>query len=126
MVDASIASSTAQFALHALSSTSTTFLSGKEISSYLKSLETSETKLQELDLAESASAPSGPVAPKNAAAKEKEDGKIEGAIQIAVGVKKEVDFANWYTNVRLLLSDLCNNRRYFVLGLDQSRHARLL
>ena len=31
----------------------------------------------------------------------KEDAKIEGAVQIAIGVKKEVDFATWYTNVRL-------------------------
>ena len=35
------------------------------------------------------------------AKKEKEDAKIEGAAQIAIGVKKEVDFATWYTNVRI-------------------------
>ena len=34
-----------------------------------------------------------------APAKEKEEAKIEGAVQIAIGVKKEVDFAAWYTNV---------------------------
>jgi prolyl-tRNA synthetase len=46
-------------------------------------------------------------AAKTGAAKEKEDAKIEGAIQIAIGVKKEVDFASWYTNVRLLDPFLC-------------------
>ena len=35
------------------------------------------------------------------ATKEKEDAKIEGAVQIAIGVKKEVDFPSWYTNVCL-------------------------
>ena len=34
---------------------------------------------------------------------EKEEAKIEGAIQIAIGVKKEVDFAGWYTNVCIML-----------------------
>ncbi|KAG5219842.1 prolyl-tRNA synthetase [Salix suchowensis] len=35
----------------------------------------------------------------------KEDAKIEGAVQIAIGVKKEVDFAAWYTNV-LIKADM--------------------
>jgi prolyl-tRNA synthetase len=38
---------------------------------------------------------------------EKEDAKIEGAVQIAIGVKKEVDFAAWYTNV-----SICARFRY--------------
>jgi len=38
--------------------------------------------------------------PKKAAAKvEKEEARIDGAKQIAIGIKKEVDFAGWYTNV---------------------------
>ncbi|KAF8920030.1 hypothetical protein CPB85DRAFT_1429496 [Mucidula mucida] len=104
VVDSSIASSSSQFALHALSSSSTAFLTGKEILSYLKSLETSESKLQELDLAETSSTAPAPAASKPAA-KDKDDAKIEGAIQIAVGVKKEVDFPTWYTNV-LLKADM--------------------
>ncbi|KAF9050963.1 prolyl-tRNA synthetase [Hymenopellis radicata] len=104
VVDASIASSSSQFALHALSSSSTAFLTGKEILSYLKSLETSESKLQEFDLADTSSAAPAPAASKPAA-KDKEDAKIEGAIQIAVGVKKEVDFPTWYTNV-LIKADM--------------------
>jgi len=37
--------------------------------------------------------------------KEKEDAKIEGAVQIAIGVKKEVDFSAWYTNVSIRSSN---------------------
>ncbi len=37
--------------------------------------------------------------------KEKDDGKIDGAVQIAIGVKKEVDFPTWYTNV-LIKADM--------------------
>lgn len=37
--------------------------------------------------------------------KAKDDAKIEGAVQIAIGVKKEVDFPTWYTNV-LIKADM--------------------
>ncbi|KAJ7444087.1 hypothetical protein B0H11DRAFT_2291350 [Mycena galericulata] len=51
VVDSSIASSSAiLFAVHALSSSSTVFLSGKDIVAYLRHLETDSVKLQELDL----------------------------------------------------------------------------
>jgi prolyl-tRNA synthetase len=93
VVDASIASSDI-FAVHALSSDSTVFLSGSDLVKYLKSLETEEVKVQEMDFA----APAETAAPSKAQ-KEKEDAKIEGAVQIAIGVKKEVDFPTWYTNV---------------------------
>lgn len=102
VIDPSIADSTSTFALHASSSSSTIFVSGKDIVSHLKSLESEETKLQELAAA-GAAAPAAP-APK-AAPKEKEDAKIDGAVQIAIGVKKEVDFASWYTNV-LIKADM--------------------
>ncbi|KAF5357275.1 hypothetical protein D9758_005971 [Tetrapyrgos nigripes] len=99
VVDASIASSDV-FAVHALSSDSTVFLSGSDIIKYLKSLETEEVKVNEMDFAaqEPAAAPSK-------AQKEKEDAKIDGAVQIAIGVKKEVDFPTWYTNV-LIKADM--------------------
>ncbi|KAK0496311.1 hypothetical protein EDD18DRAFT_1165873 [Armillaria luteobubalina] len=103
VVDSSIASSSSQFALHAHSSSSTVFLTGKDVLAYLQSLESADTKLQELNLSDAAPAAVAP-APKPAA-KGKEDAKIEGAIQIAVGVKKEVDFSAWYTNV-LLKADM--------------------
>jgi prolyl-tRNA synthetase len=96
-------------AVHANSSSSTVFLSGSEILRYLKSLETDSTKLHELDFSNLAAAATTAANPPGAAAhsskpptKEKEDAKIEGAAQIAIGVKKEVDFASWYTNVRSL------------------------
>ncbi len=106
VVDASIDSDTI-YALHASSSSSTIFLKGGDVLAYLRNLETSETKLQIVDFAELA-APSatGATAPAPAVpAKEKEDAKIEGAVQIAIGVKKEVDFASWYTNVRFFIDE---------------------
>ena len=100
VVDSSIASSSSIFAIHAASSSSTIFLSGQDIVSYLRHQETDAVKIQELDFQELATPSAAAPAPSKAAAKEKEDAKIEGAIQIAIGVKKEVDFATWYTNVR--------------------------
>lgn len=105
VLDTSIATSPSTFAVHALASDSTIFLSGPEIVQYLKSLETPDTKIIEVDFealkAESGgAAPNAPGATKtNVQKQEKEDAKIEGAVQIAIGVKKEVDFASWYTNV---------------------------
>jgi prolyl-tRNA synthetase len=94
------------YALHASSSSSTVFLKGKDVVAYLRSPETTETKLNVLDFSELASSSPpvpAPVSGGGAAStkeKEKEDAKMEGAVQIAVGVKKEVDFDSWYTNVR--------------------------
>ncbi|KAF9239288.1 hypothetical protein BU15DRAFT_88076 [Melanogaster broomeanus] len=101
VIDSSIASSSATFALHASSSTSTVFLSGKDIVAYLNNLETEEVKVQEVDF--TALKTEAPAA--KPAAKEKEEAKIEGAVQIAIGVKKEVDFSAWYQSV-LLKADM--------------------
>lgn len=98
VVDSSIASSSSLFAVHALSSSSTLFLSGKDIVTYLRHLETESVKIQELDFTNLAG--SAPVAVPSSKPVPKDDGKIEGAVQIAIGVKKEVDFPGWYTNVR--------------------------
>ena len=95
VIDASIASSSATFAIHACSSSSTLFLSGKDIVAYLKSLETEEVKVEEVDFV--ALKTDGPV-PKPVV-KEKEDAKIDGAVQIAIGVRKEADFSAWYQSV---------------------------
>lgn len=96
--------------MHALSPDHTVFLSGSQISSYLRSLETEETKTREIDFVTLKSEPSAP-APAAGASKTaqrdktiKEEGKIDGSVQIAIGVKKEVDFPNWYTNVRVFSS----------------------
>jgi prolyl-tRNA synthetase len=104
VIDSSIASSSTPFAIHASSSSSTLFLSGADIVAYLKSLETEEVKVQEIDFATlKTEAPAA-----KPAVKEKEEAKIEGAVQIAIGVKKEVDFSAWYQSV----SDLFKERNH--------------
>ncbi|KAG6909908.1 hypothetical protein DXG01_014428 [Tephrocybe rancida] len=105
IVDSSIASSSALFALHAHSSSTTLFLTGADIVAYLQKLQTADVKYQELDFSTLASSAGPAVQTSKAPVKEKEDAKIEGAIQIAIGVKKEVDFSTWYTNV-LLKADM--------------------
>jgi prolyl-tRNA synthetase len=106
VVDISIVSSTSIFAVRALSSSSTIFLSGKDISTYLTSLQSGDVKVQEIDFEALKADGGAPAAAQSSKqAKEKESAKIEGAVQIAVGVKKEVDFATWYTNVSEY--DLC-------------------
>ncbi|KAJ3929580.1 MAG: hypothetical protein NXY57DRAFT_899839 [Lentinula lateritia] len=104
VVDASIATTTAPLALHALTSSATVFLSSSDLLKYLRHLETEDTKLQELDL-QNLEIPAPAATPSKAPTKEKEDAKIEGAVKIAIGVKKEVDFSTWYTNV-LLKADM--------------------
>ncbi|KAH8110327.1 prolyl-tRNA synthetase [Phellopilus nigrolimitatus] len=111
VLDASLASSSSTFAVHALSSDSTVFLSGSDIAAYLRSLETTDIKIHEIDfeaLKAEAAAPPTSSGPTKAAVQEKaqkDTAKIEGAVQIAVGVKKEVDFPAWYTNV-LIKADM--------------------
>ena len=86
------------FAVRALTTDATLFLTGKELVSYLKGLETKEAPVQVVDF--EALKTETPVVTANAPTKKaQEDAKIEGAVQIAIGVKKEVDFATWYTNV---------------------------
>jgi prolyl-tRNA synthetase len=105
VLDTSLKASSSLFAVHAFASDTTLFLKGSEIAAYLSGLETTEAKVQEVDFTElknEASAPSA--APVAAAAKptpkNKEDGKIEGAIQIGILYQKEADFAGWYTDAR--------------------------
>jgi prolyl-tRNA synthetase len=98
VIDTSIASSSSIFAVHALSSSETVFLSGADIVSYLTSLQSGDVKVQEIDF-ETLKTEGGAPTQSSKQTKEKESAKIEGAAQIAVGVKKEVDFAAWYTNV---------------------------
>ncbi|KAF9041340.1 hypothetical protein BJ165DRAFT_1530073 [Panaeolus papilionaceus] len=108
VLDTSITTSSSLFAVHANSSSETIFIKGTDIESYLKKLETEERKVQDLDFSTLATAapiaqaasPSGPAAPSQA-----QSAAIEGAIPIAIGVKKEVDFASWYTNV-LIKADM--------------------
>ncbi|TDL24630.1 prolyl-tRNA synthetase [Rickenella mellea] len=122
VLDKSLTSSSSTFALHANRSDATLFLTGPEITSYLQSLQTSDVKIHEIDFealkaeggaagatgATGGGATAGSAKAAAAAAqdkKEKEEAKIEGAVQIAIGVKKEVDFPNWYTSV-LIKADM--------------------
>jgi prolyl-tRNA synthetase len=104
VLDSALATSSSLFAVHAQSSSETLFLKGTDIAAYLRHLEKEDLKLHEVDFAtlaaEGGAAPPAkdkPVAKDKD--KEREDAKIEGAVQIAIGVKKEVDFPQWYTNV---------------------------
>ncbi|KAI0305317.1 hypothetical protein B0F90DRAFT_1809084 [Multifurca ochricompacta] len=104
VVDPSLATAQVPLAVRALSSSRTVFLSGADILTYVRKLETEETKVQEVDfVALKKETTDGAISQTKPAEREekpeKEDPKIEGAVQIAVGVKKEVDFAAWYTNV---------------------------
>jgi prolyl-tRNA synthetase len=107
VVDASLATVEAPLAVRALSSSETVFLSGPDIIAYLRNLETAEAKFHEVDfvalkseVVDGAATQAKPAEKKEKKA-ERDDAKIEGAVQIAIGVKKEVDFAAWYTNVSI-------------------------
>ena len=130
----SVSSHETPLAVRASSSSATIFTSGADIVTYLRALEAQSTgaKVNEIDFAElKTEAGEGGKAPAEKSAKEKEkdkslkeDAKIEGAVQIAIGVKKEADFAAWYTNV-------CgDNNEYIhrssITGFAESGHAGLL
>ena len=109
VIDASLATVKAPLAVRALSSSETVFLSGSDIVAYLRNLETAEAKFHEVDfvalkgeVVDGVAAQSKPAEKKEKKA-ERDDAKIEGAVQIAIGVKKEVDFAAWYTNVSIYI-----------------------
>ncbi|KAG9004725.1 hypothetical protein FRB93_010216 [Tulasnella sp. JGI-2019a] len=104
VLDSALAASTSLFAVRALSSKATVFIQGTEIASYLNGLQSDEHKVQTIDftaLAQEGSTGSPTVVPSpvKPLAPSAGDAKIEGAIQIAIGIKKDVDFAAWYTNV---------------------------
>jgi len=134
VVDASLATEKVPLAVRASSSSETVFLSGPDILAYLRNLETAEVKVHEIDfVALKSELVDGIVTQAKPAGKkaEKEGAKIEGAVQIAIGVKKEVDFAAWYTNVGISprLGPLLvtpHAESIPVEGFDQGGHARLL
>lgn len=110
VLDASLSETTSPLAVRGLSSTVTVFLSAADLLSYLRNLESDTSKIHEVDFvalkadvaADGSSALPNTTKPEKKKV-EKEDAKIEGAIQVAIGVKKEVDFATWYTNVSTTL-----------------------
>ncbi|KAJ1032388.1 hypothetical protein NDA16_000415 [Ustilago loliicola] len=116
VLDASLATSTDHFAVHAASSEETLFMTGAEIAKYLQS---TGVKLEVVDFAKlkaeaatpvakasapgAASAPGstqGPIAASNKA-KAAEAAKIPDAEQIGITVRKAGDFPAWYTQVLL-------------------------
>ena len=99
VLDSAISASEQVFAVRASTSEATIFLHGTDISKYLSSLESSDTKLQIVDFAALKAEPVG-AAPTKSTPNKKQEAKIEDAHQLAIGAKKEVDFATWYTNVR--------------------------
>jgi len=99
VLDSAISSSSDVFAVRASASEATIFLHGTDISKYLATLETADTKVQVVDFAALKAEPVG-AAPAKSTPSKKQEAKIEDAHQLAIGVKKEVDFATWYTNVR--------------------------
>lgn len=106
VVDSNLSSSTEVFAVRPCTNSATVFLSGQDILAFLQRLETDNTKIKVIDFASlSSDAPSAPIT-KAPAPNKKADAKIEDAHQLAIGVKKEVDFASWYTNVRSFLEEV--------------------
>ena len=111
VLDSALSSAPKPVALRASSSTSTIFVSGSDLASYIQKLASSspDAAFHEIDFttlsSEAVTTGAKPAQPAKAQ-KEKEDARIEGAVQVAIGVKKEVDFAAWYTNV---CSDLSND-----------------
>jgi prolyl-tRNA synthetase len=106
VVDEAIASSDEAFAVRARTNEATVFLAGKDIYAYLQSLQAGSTSDQTKNihvinfaaLAAESAASSG-ATEKAAAPTKKVEARIEDAHQLAIGVKKEVDFSSWYTNV---------------------------
>ena len=106
VLDSAISSSSDVFAVRASASEATVFLHGTDISNYLSSLETPDTKVQVVDFAALKAEPLGAAPAKASTSNKKQEAKIEDAHQLAIGVRKEVDFAAWYTNVRQTFAHL--------------------
>lgn len=106
VLDSAVSSSSDVFAVRASASEATIFLHGTDISSYLSALETPDTKVQVVDFAALKAEPVGAAPAKASTSNKKQEAKIEDAHQLAIGVKKEVDFAAWYTNVRQTFTHL--------------------
>lgn len=117
VLDATVASSSDVYAVRAKTNGATVFLTGQDIHSYLQSLDPESKSLHVVNFAslasEAGASGSKPVAKANAPAK-KTEAKIEDAHQLAIGVRKEVDFPTWYTNVSMLSGHLDLNRLDFI------------
>jgi len=106
VVDETIASSEDVFAVRARTNEATVFLSGKDIYAYLEGLkERNQTNnIHSVNFAALATEGPATSAPSvTATTATKIEAKIEDAHQLAIGVRKDVDFSSWYTNVGPLL-----------------------
>lgn len=132
ILDASLKSSSELFAVRAFASNATVFLKGSDIVTYLSAFETPDVKINEIDftqlkneapaVAPAVKAPAGG-APKQAGVKE--EAMVDGAIQIGILYKKEVDFAGWYTDVSVTIFHVSNMSRC-IIGPFESRDDGLL
>ena len=77
--------------------------------SYLKSLETADAKVQEIDFAALKAEAAAPAASKPKDGGDKAPSKGENPIQIAIGAKKDEDFSAWYTDVSLFWNGVCDS-----------------
>ncbi|KAL1411004.1 hypothetical protein Q8F55_001949 [Vanrija albida] len=104
LLDAAIASSSEDFALHLTSSATTVVLKGTEVKAYLESISSPEAVrvVDFVELKASAPAPAPKAAPaqkdapKAAAAVAKKDDDL---YEMAIQYKKDEDFPGWYTDV---------------------------
>lgn len=113
VLDATIANSEDIFAVRPSTNDATIFLEGRQIHAYLTSLETDSTKTIIVDFSSFlADAPPAASTSKTTNQARKAEAKIEDAHQLAIGVKKEVDFASWYTNVSSMKHNLGFNWSY--------------
>ena len=78
--------------------------------SYLRSLETADAKVQEIDFTalKAESVAPAPAASKPGDGSDKAPSKGENPVQIAIGAKKDEDFSAWYTDVRAIHSGICD------------------
>lgn len=115
LIDSNLISSTEPAAIHASSSSTTTFLTGAHIQAYLESLQSKEVneaegtvaQIRVVDFAaikadQVADKPAGQGAGKEAreqAEKKKKEGRKEDAYELAIAYTKEGDFPGWYSDV---------------------------
>jgi prolyl-tRNA synthetase len=113
VLDSSLSSSSSLYAVHPSTSDSTIFLSGTDLAKFLISLahKDNSNAIKLVDFAALKSAtPAGAAKPEKKVAKDpsktamldkkrKEEAKIEGAAEVAIGIRKDGDFPEWYKRV---------------------------
>lgn len=110
VVDSSLAASSSLYAVHPSTSDSTIFLSGTDLAKFLTSLGKDSIKTVDFAALKAAAPAAPPKADKKevkkdpsktamADKKRKEEAKIEGAAEVAIGIRKDGDFPEWYKRV---------------------------